>query len=52
MSVQTLLIIILIIVLLGAYPGWGYAQNLGYGPFGLVGVILIIVLVLVLTGRI
>jgi hypothetical protein len=44
------LIIILIIILIGALPNLGYV-NLGYGPSGIVGVILIILVVLLLTGR-
>lgn len=50
----TILIVILIIVLLGAYPHapWygGNPPNWGYYPMGLVGLILIILLVLLLVG--
>lgn len=48
----TVLIVLLILVLIGAVPRWGYSSNWGYGPSGLVGIILIIVLVLALTGRV
>jgi len=48
---STILIIILILILVGALPSWGYSRNWGYGPGGLVGVLLIIVIVLALTGR-
>jgi hypothetical protein len=47
----TILIIILILILLGALPRWGYSTGWGYGPSGGIGVILIIVLILVLLGR-
>lgn len=47
----TVLLIILILILLGAGPVWPYSTNWGYGPSGLVGVLLIIVIVLLLTGR-
>jgi hypothetical protein len=47
----TVLIIILILILLGALPRWGYSTGWGYGPSGGIGVILIIVLILVLLGR-
>lgn len=47
----TILLIILILILIGAVPQWGYSRNLGYGPSGIVGVILIIVIILLLTGR-
>jgi len=45
------LILILILILLGALPRWGYSSGWGYGPSGGIGVILIIVLILVLLGR-
>jgi Protein of unknown function (DUF3309) len=43
-----LLLIILILLLVGAFPRWGYNQSWGYGPTGLLGLILVIVLILVL----
>lgn len=49
---STILIVLLILILVGALPRWGYSANWGYGPGGLVGVILVIVLVLALAGRI
>ncbi|MGE0339902.1 MAG: DUF3309 family protein [Xanthobacteraceae bacterium] len=49
---STILIVLLILILIGALPRWGYSTNWGYGPGGLVGVILIIVIVLALAGRI
>ena len=48
----TILLIILILILIGAIPNWGYSRGWGYGPSGLVGVLLIVVIVLLLTGRI
>ncbi len=48
----TILIVILILALVGALPTWGYSRNWGYGPGGLVGVVLIVLLVLALTGRV
>jgi hypothetical protein len=47
-----LLIILLILLIIGALPTWPYSQNLGYGPSGLLGVILVVVIVLLLLGRI
>lgn len=52
MSLGTLLIIILILVLLGAIPTWPYSRGWGYGPSGIVGIVLVIVLILALTGSI
>lgn len=49
---STILIIILVLLLVGALPTWGYSGNWGYGPGGIVGVLLIVVIVLALTGRI
>jgi hypothetical protein len=51
MTLTTLLIIILVIALIGGLPTWPHAANWGWGPSGLVGVLLIILLILVLTGR-
>jgi hypothetical protein len=47
----TILIIILVLMLIGALPTWGYSQGWGYYPSGGIGIILIILLILVLTGR-
>lgn len=52
MTLGTLLIIILILLLLGVFPRWGYSSGWGYGPSGIVGTILIIVLILLLLGKI
>ena len=48
----TILLIILILLLLGALPSWGYSRSWGYGPSGLLGIIIIIVIVLWVLGRI
>jgi Protein of unknown function (DUF3309) len=50
--VSTLLLIILIILLLGALPTWPYSAGWGYYPSGGLGLVLLIVIVLLLTGRI
>jgi Protein of unknown function (DUF3309) len=52
MTTSTVLIILLILVLVGALPSWGYSRSWGYAPSGLLGVALIIVIILMLTGRI
>jgi len=46
-----ILVILLVLLLVGALPSWGYSRNWGYRPSGLLGVVLIIVVVLLLTGR-
>lgn len=52
MSLGTILVILLILILLGVIPSWGYSGNWGYGPSGIVGTILVIVVILLLLGRI
>lgn len=47
----TILIVILVLALLGVLPTWPHSRSWGYGPSGIVGVILIILLILFLTGR-
>jgi hypothetical protein len=49
---STILLIILIILLIGALPNWGYSRGWGYYPSGGIGLILLILLILVLTGRV
>ena len=49
---STILVVLLILLLLGAIPSWPYSRGWGYGPSGILGVVLIIVLILALTGRV
>jgi hypothetical protein len=51
MSLGTILLIILIILLVGGLPSWRYSRGWGYGPSGILGVALIVVILLLLTGR-
>jgi hypothetical protein len=51
MGLGTMLLIVLILLLVGAIPTWPHSKGWGYGPSGLLGVVVIILLVLVLTGR-
>ena len=51
MSLGTILLIVLILMLVGVIPAWPHARSWGYGPSGIVGVILVVVLVLFLMGR-
>ena len=48
--IEILVIVLLIALVFGGLPNWGY-HNAGYAPSGIVGVILIILLVLFLTGN-
>lgn len=47
----TVILVILILMLIGVLPTWGHSQNWGYLPSGTLGLIVIILLILVLTGR-
>jgi hypothetical protein len=51
MTLGTILLIILILILIGALPTWGHSRSWGYMPSGVVGVIVIVLIVLLLTGR-
>ncbi len=48
---RNLLLVILILMLVGAFPAWPYSMNWGYAPSGLLSVLLIILIVLAITGR-
>ncbi len=49
---STILLVVLILLLLGAIPRWPYSTGWGYGPSGLFGVLLIVVIILALNGNI
>lgn len=46
-----ILIVILVLLLLGAVPAWPHSRSWGYGPSGLLGLILVVIVVLALMGR-
>jgi hypothetical protein len=47
----TILIVLLVLMLVGAIPTWPHSRSWGYGPSGGVGLIVLILLILLLTGR-
>lgn len=47
-----ILLILLILLLVGAFPSWPYARGWGYTPFSILGFILIVIIVLLLTKTI
>ena len=47
----TILIVLAVLMLLGAIPAWPHSRNWGYGPTGGVGLVVLILLVLLLSGR-
>ncbi len=52
MTIGTILLIILILLLIGAFPSWPHSRSWGYAPTGGLGILLIVVLILVLMGYI
>jgi Protein of unknown function (DUF3309) len=49
-TLGTILLVILILLLIGAFPTWPHSRGWGYGPSGVVG--LVVLVVLLLTGRV
>jgi len=52
MSIGTILLVLLILLLVGAFPSWPHSTSWGYGPSGILGTVLVVVLILVVLGRI
>jgi len=52
MSLGTILLVILILMLIGAFPSWPHSKGWGYFPSGGLGLVVIILLILLLLGRI
>ena len=51
MSLGTLLLIVLILLVIGAIPSWPHSRSWGYGPSGLLGLVVVVILVLLVMGR-
>ena len=49
---MTILLVILILMLLGAVPAWPHSRSWGYAPSGVFGLLVLVLLILLLTGRI
>jgi hypothetical protein len=52
MSVGTIVLILVVLLLIGAFPAWPYSRSWGYGPSGGLGLVLIVLLILLLLGHI
>ena len=52
MSLGTILLIVLILMLIGVIPTWPHSRSWGYGPSGMIGLVLVILVVLLLLGRV
>jgi hypothetical protein len=48
---STILLIVLVLLLLGAFPRWPHSRNWGYGPSGVLGLLLVIVLIMAVVER-
>jgi hypothetical protein len=51
MSLGTILLIVLILLLIGAFPTWPHSSSWGYGPSGVLGLVVVVLIVLLLMGR-
>ena len=47
----TILLIVLVLIVIGALPTWPHSRNWGYAPSGIAGLIVVVLLILLLTGR-
>lgn len=52
MSIGTIVLIVLVLILIGAIPSWPHSRSWGYAPSGVVGLIVVVLLILLVTGRI
>jgi hypothetical protein len=52
MTTGTILLIVLILLLVGAIPAWPHSRGWGYGPSGILGLVVVVLLIMLLTGRI
>ena len=48
MSIGTILLVVLILILIGALPTWPYSSGWGYGPSGIAGLIVLVLIVLLI----
>ena len=48
----TILLVLLILMAIGAFPRWGYSRDWGYFPSGGLGLVVLVLLILVLLGRV
>jgi hypothetical protein len=51
MTTSTLLLIILLLLVLGAVPAWPHSRGWGYGPSGVLGLLLLVLVLMAITGR-
>ncbi|MDQ3261481.1 MAG: DUF3309 domain-containing protein [Pseudomonadota bacterium] len=51
MTLGTILLVVLVLVLLGAIPTWPHSKGWGYAPSGVIGLLVVILIVMLITGR-
>lgn len=51
MSLGTILLIVLILMLIGVVPTWSHSRSWGYGPSGVLGLIVVVLLIMMVMGR-
>jgi len=51
MTIGTILLIIVVLLLIGAIPSWPHSKSWGYGPSGILGLILVVLIILFLMGK-
>ena len=47
----TILLVVLVLVLIGVLPTWNHSRSWGYGPVGITGIIVLVLVVMLVTGR-
>jgi hypothetical protein len=47
----TILLVVLVLVLIGVLPTWNHSRSWGYGPVGITGIIVLVLIVMLVTGR-
>ena len=52
MGLSTIVLIILVLILIGAFPSWPHSRSWGYGPSGVVGLLAVVLLVMLVMGRV
>lgn len=52
MSLTTIILLILVLAVIGALPTWGHSRSWGYFPSGIGGILIVILLILLFTGRV
>lgn len=52
MSIGTILLIVLVLILIGVIPTWPHSKSWGYGPSGIIGLIVVVLLILLVLGKI